>query len=162
MSYESDTDKTPESYSSNNSSAEEDMLSESRTANNSLNTLRNIINNIEALEDAICTVGQTVEEELSFSASFLAAVKNMIGDENQLVTLLQPSVDTRLPAILIRLHSVRREIVYLRRQLQSYPEAVERQPTMGAVMVNFSRHSDSSPNVDVHDHIADVSGSATE
>ena len=111
MEDESDTDKTPELCSSNNSLAEEDTLSEPRTANDSLNNnMRNIINNVEALEDAICTVGQFVEVELSFSASFLVTMQNIIGNENPMVDLLKPSVDLRLPAILIKLHSVRREI----------------------------------------------------
>ena len=135
---------------------------EPRTANDSLNdNLQNIINNVEALEDAICTVGHFVEEELSFSASFLATVKNMIGDENPLVNLLQPSVDTRLPAILIKLYFVHWEIVHIRRQLQSYPETAESQPTLSAVTVDFSCHHDSSPNVDVHDNIEDGHGADT-
>ena len=159
MADESDTDKTPELSSSNNSLAEEDMMYEPRTVNNSLNdNLRNIINNVEALEDAICMVGQFVEEELSFSASFLVTVKNMIGDENPLVNLLQPSVDTRLPAILIQLYFVCQEIVHIRWQLQSYPEMAESQPTPSAVTVDFSRCRDSSPNVDVHDNIEDGHG----
>ena len=99
-----------------------------------------------------------MEEELSFSTSFLVTVKNMIGEENPMVNLLQPSVDIRLPAILIKLHFVHQEIVHIHWQLQSYPEAVERQPTPGAVMVDFSCRSDSSPNVDVHDNIEDGHG----
>ena len=99
-----------------------------------------------------------MEEELSFSTSFLVTVKNMIGDENLLVNLLQPSVDIRLPLILIQLHSVHWEIVHIRRQLQSYPEAVERQPTPGAVMVDFSCRSNSSMNVDAHDNSEDGHG----
>ena len=157
MADESDTNKTPESYSSNNSSDEEDLLPEPCTANDSLNNnLRNIINNVESLEGATCTVGQRVEEELTFITSFRVALTNIIGDENPLVNLLQPSADLRLPATFIKLHCVRQEIVHIRQQLQSYPETVERQPMSGAVMVDFSRHSNFSRNVDVHDNIEDA------
>ena len=159
MADESDNDMTPESSSSNNSLAEEDIMSEPCTANDSLNdNLRNIINNVETLEDAICMVGEFVESELSFSASFLAMVKDMIGDENLLVNLLQSSVDTRIPAILIKLYLVHQQIVHIRQQLQSYPETVECQPMPSAVTIDFSRSSDSSPNVGVHDNIEDSHG----
>ena len=107
MADKSDEDMMPELRSSNNRLAEEDMMSEPCTINNSSNdNWQNIINNVETLEDAICMVGELVESELLFSASFLAMVKDMTSDENPLVTLLQPSVDTRLLLILFNLYVV--------------------------------------------------------
>ena len=105
MADESDEDRMPASCSSNNCRAEEDMMPEPHIMNNSSNdTWQDIINNVEALEDTICMVGEYVESELTFSSSFLAMVKDMTGDANPLVTLLQPSVNERLPSILSNLY----------------------------------------------------------
>ena len=116
---------------------------------------------MEALDDAICMVGEFVESELSFSASFLAMVKDLTGAENPLATLLQPSVNERIPVILFNLYVVRQQIVHIRQQLQSYPETVEYLPMLSAVMIDFSRPIDAPPNVGVHTNTEDGHGSDT-
>ena len=40
--------------------------------------------------------------------------------------------------------------MHIHRQLQSYPEMVERQPIPSAVTIDFTHHIDSPPNVGVH------------
>ena len=117
---------------------------------------------MEALDDAICTVGELAESELSFSSSFLAMVKDMTGAENPLASLLQPSVSERIPAILFQLYIVRRQIAHIRQQLASYPAPVEYPPMPRAVTIDFSRPIDAPLNVEVHIDTEDGHGSDTE
>ena len=95
MSGKSDEDMMPEACPFNNCSAEAEM------------NWRHIMNNVEALDDTICMVGECAESELAFSASFLAMVKELTGAENPLMTLLQSSVNERIPVILFNLYVVR-------------------------------------------------------
>ena len=106
-------------------------------------------------------VGERVEAELASSASFLVMVKDLTGAENPLVTLLQPSVDAKLPSILFNLYVVRQQIAHIHQQLESYPEMVEYQPMPRAVMIDFSCPIDAPPNVGVHIDTENGHGSDT-
>ena len=150
MSDASDEDMLPAARPFNNRSAEEEMQ------------WQQIIINVEALDDAICMVGEFAESELSFSASFLAMVKELTGAENPLTTLLQPSVNERIPAILFQLYVVRRQIAHIHQQLASYPALVEYPPMPRAVTIDFSRPIDAPLNVGVHINMEDGHGSDTE
>ena len=97
-----------------------------------------------------------MEEELTSVTSLREGMMNILGDENPLSNLLQPSAASRLPEALIKLHCVGRETAYIRQQLQSYPATVERQTTSGAVMVDFSYRSDSFRNTYAHGSIEDA------
>ena len=119
-----------------------------------------ILDNVDALEDVICMVGQHVAAELEHSAAFIAMLQDIAGvDACSLVTILQPAVDERLPAILFNLYNARRHVAHIRQQLQSYPERVAFQPLSGSVTIDFSLQNDPAPVVSGQNDPEDVHGS---
>ena len=118
-----------------------------------------ISDNVDALEDAICMVGQYVAAELEHSAAFIAMLQDIAGaDARSLVTILQPAVDERLPAILFNLYNAHRHVAHIRQQLQSYLEWVAFQPLSGSVTINFSLRNDPAPDVSGQNDPKDVHG----
>ena len=98
-----------------------------------------ILDNVDALEGAICMVGQYVTFELEHSTAFIAMLQDIAGaDAHSLVTILQPAVDEWLPGILFNLYNARRHVAHLPQQLQSYLERVAFQPLFGSVNIDFS------------------------
>ena len=124
--------------------SDEDMMPGLRTPNDcSAAPWLVILDNVDALEDAICMVGQYVTFELEHSTAFIAMLQDIAGaDARSLVTILQSAVDERLPGILFNLYNARRHIAHLRQQLQSYPERGAFQPLSSSVNIDFSLQND--------------------
>ena len=141
--------------------SDEDMMPGPRTPNDQLAVpWLAILNNVDALKDVICMVGQYVAVELEHSAAFIAMLQDIAGaDARSLVTFLQPAVDERLPAILFNIYNVRRHVAHIRQQLQSYPERVAFQPLSGSVTIDFSPQNDPAPDVSGQNDLEDVHGS---
>ena len=120
--------------------SDEDMMPELRASNNCLaEPWHEILNNVAALEDAICMVGQYLVIELEHSASFIVMLRDIAGaDASPLETILQPAVNKRLPAILFNLYNAHQQIVHIRQQLQAYPELVAYQPLSGSITIDFT------------------------
>ena len=119
-----------------------------------------ISDNVDALEDAICMVGQYVAAELEHSAAFIAMLQDIAGvDARPLVTILQPAVDKQLPVILFNLYNACRQVAHIRQQLQSYPEWVAFQPLSSSVTIDFSLRNDPAPDVSGQNDPEDVHGS---
>ena len=116
--------------------SDEDMMPGPCTPNDRLAVLWLVISdNVDALEDAICMVGQYVAVELEHSAAFIAMLQDIASaDTRSLVTILQPAVDERLPAILFNLYNAHRQVAHIRQQLQSYLVL----PLSGSVTIDFS------------------------
>ena len=129
--------------------SDEDMMPEPCTPNNcSADPWHEILDNVEALEDAICMVGQYLVVALEHSASFIAMLQDIAGaDASSLITILQPAVDERLPAILFNLYNACQWIVHIHQQLQSYPDLVAFQPLSHSVTIDFTLQNEPAPNV---------------
>ena len=119
-----------------------------------------ILDNVDALEDIICILGQYVQYELEHSTTFIAMLQDIAGAKaDSLVTILRPAVDERLPGIIFNIYNARRHVAHLRQQLQSYPEWVAFQPLSGSVNIDFSLQHD--PDACGQNNLEDVHGTDT-